>query len=186
MEETYILNLIKFINDGKIVSFPTETVYALSCDANNQNAIENIYRIKNRNKNKLFSIFLDFALLDSFVYYESKFKNLVKSELSKGTTIIFNKKNKNILPYIHSDTIGIRIPKHSFTKKLLKTLQKPLVATSVNLSGNTPLCSYEDIKNSFPQISYILNNSLLSKSKISGKPSKIISLVGGNEKIIRQ
>lgn len=185
-EKSYIFDLIKYINDGKIVSFPTETVYALSCDANNLEAIENIYKIKNRDRNKLFSVFLDFDLLDSFVCYDKdRFENVVKTELSEGTTIIFNKKSENILPYIESNTIGIRIPKHDFTRKLLKKLNKPIVATSVNLSGQNPLCDYNTIKTNFPQISYVLDNDLLLNSNISGKPSKIISLVDGAMELVR-
>lgn len=185
-QDLIINNLINHIKNGNVVSFPTETVYALSCDANNFRAIENIYNIKNRNKNKLFSIFVDFTLLNNFVVYENKLKQLINEELKNGTTIIFNKKNNDILPFIESETVGIRIPKHDFTRKLLQKIQEPLVATSVNTSGEPPLYNYYNIIENFPQIPYVVNNDLISNSEISGKPSKIISVVDGDVKILRE
>ncbi len=186
MEDILINNLVEKINKGKIVSFPTETVYALSCDVNNIESIEKIYKIKNRERHKLLSIFIDKKLLNNLVIYKNKFKNLIDEELENGTTIIFNKKNKEILKNIKSDDIGIRIPKHNFTRKLLEKLDKPIVSTSVNLSGKLPLCNYNDITENFgKEIDYVVDNRLLKNSFVNGKPSKIISIVDGNLKVLR-
>ncbi len=185
MENILINNLTEKINSGKIVSFPTETVYALSCDVNNIEAIERIYKIKNRDRSKLLSIFINKELLNNLVIYEYSFQSLIEKELENGTTIIFNKKNNDVLNNIKSNTIGIRIPKHDFTRKMLKKLNKPIVATSVNLSGELPLCNYDDIVRNFGnEIDYIIDNKLI-KSFINGKPSKIISVVDGEFKKIR-
>lgn len=185
MEDNLINDLIKYINIGKVVSFPTETVYALSCKATNIDAIEKIYRIKSRDKTKLLSIFINRDLLENLVVFEEKFKNLIMEELEIGTTIIFNKKNSEVLKNIKSNTLGIRIPKHDFTRKLLEKLNKPIVATSVNLSGKMPLCNYEDIIKNFPEIDYVVDDKLLENSFVCGKPSKIISVVDGNLKVLR-
>lgn len=180
-------NLIKNMLNGKVVSFPTETVYALSCNANDINAINKIYELKNRPKNKLFSIFVDINFLDSYVVYNSNLKDFVYNELNNGTTIIFNKKNTNILPHINSETIGIRYPKHDFTRCLLKKLGNfALVATSVNKSGKEPLCDCDKIKEQFKGIDFIVDNNLLKNSVISGKPSRIISITGNNIEIVRK
>ena len=60
--EYLVDKLIKYIDAGKVVSFPTETVYALSCDAINEKAIDKIYKIKKRDKSKLFSVFIDITI----------------------------------------------------------------------------------------------------------------------------
>ena len=183
MIDKIIDNLIINIKNGKIVSFPTETVYALSCDANNKTAIDKIYEIKNRDKNKLCSIFVDIEDIENYVYFDNK--DFVYNNLLQGNTIIFNKKN-NILPLINSNTLGIRYPKHNFTRQLLKKLKIPIIATSVNISGEKPLTNYNDIKNNFKNIDYIVDNSLLKDSIIIGKPSKIISIVDNDVKVIRE
>ena len=183
MIDKIIDNLIINIKNGKIVSFPTETVYALSCDANNKTAIDKIYEIKNRDKNKLCSIFVDIEDIENYVYFDNK--DFVYNNLLQGNTIIFNKKN-NILPLINSNTLGIRYPKHNFTRQLLKKLKIPIIATSVNISGEKPLTNYNDIKNNFKNIDYIVDNSLLKDNIIIGKPSKIISIVDNDVKVIRE
>lgn len=176
-------NLIINIKNGKTVSFPTETVYALSCDANNKSAIDKIYKIKNRDKSKLCSVFIDIEDIENYVYFDNK--DFVYDNLLQGNTIIFNKKN-NVLPLINSATLGIRYPKHNFTRTLLKKLKTPIVATSVNVSGEDPLIDYNTIKNNFKNIDYIVDNSLLKDSIIIGKPSKIISIVDNDVKVIRE
>ena len=183
MIDKIIDNLIINIKNGKIVSFPTETVYALSCDANNKSAINKIYEIKNRDKSKLCSIFVDIEDIENYVYFDNK--DFVYNNLLQGNTIIFNKKN-NILPLINSNTLGIRYPKHNFTRQLLKKLKIPIIATSVNISGEKPLTNYNDIKNNFKNIDYVVDNSLLKDSIIIGKPSKIISIVDNDVKVIRE
>ncbi len=176
-------DLIINIKNGKIVSFPTETVYALSCDANNKTAIDKIYEIKNRDKSKLCSVFIDIEDIENYVYFDNK--DFVYNNLLQGNTIIFNKKD-NVLPLINSATLGIRYPKHNFTRMLLKKLKMPIIATSVNISGEEPLIDYDIIKNNFKNIDHVVDNSLLKDSIINGKPSKVISIVNNKIKIIRE
>lgn len=176
-------DLIINIKNGKIVSFPTETVYALSCDANNKTAIDKIYKIKNRDKSKLCSVFIDIEDIENYVYFDNR--DFVYNNLLQGNTIIFNKKD-NVLPLINSATLGIRYPKHNFTRMLLKKLKIPIIATSVNISGEEPLIDYNTIKNNFKNIDYVVDNSLLKDSIINGKPSKVISIVDNDVKVIRE
>lgn len=182
--EDLVDKLIKCIDAGKIVSFPTETVYALSCDATNEKAIDKIYKIKKRDKSKLFSVFIDITLIENFVNFSDK--DFVYKNLLEGNTVIFNKKN-GVLPAIRSSTLGIRYPKHDFTRLLLKKLKNPIVATSVNVSGQEPICDYKEIVENFGEdIDFVVDNSLLSDEFMSCKPSKIISVVDGNIKIVRE
>ena len=188
MENEIIDKLIQNIVDGKIVSFPTETVYALSCNVNNIEAINKIYELKNRPKNKLFSIFVDIDFLNDYVVYDNNLKNFIYNELYDGTTIIFNKKNDKILPYIEGNTIGIRYPKHNFTRLLLKKLGNlPIVATSVNKSGEEPLCDYDKIVKNFSDIDFVVDDDLLKNDDVmSGRPSGIVSVVDGKVRSVRE
>lgn len=187
MENEIIDKLIQNIVDGKIVSFPTETVYSLSCDANNIEAINKIYELKNRPKSKLFSVFVDIDFLDDYVVYNNDLKHFIYNELYDGTTIIFNKKDDKILPYIEGNTIGIRYPKHNFTRLLLKKLGNfPIVATSVNKSGEEPLCDYGEIMKQFEYIDFVVDNGLLKNSVVGGKPSRIVSVVDGDVVVVRK
>lgn len=187
MENEIIDELIKNMINGKVVSFPTETVYALSCDANNIDAINKIYELKNRPKNKLFSVFVDIDFLDEYVVYDSDLKDFIFNELNNGTTIIFNKKNNKVLPYIEGDTIGIRYPKHNFTRLLLKQLGNfPIVATSVNKSGEMPICDYDKIVKNFSDIDFVVDNDLLKNDVMSGRPSRVVSVIDRNMVVVRE
>ena len=187
MKNEIINKLVQNIIDGKIVSFPTETVYALSCNANNINTINKIYKLKNRPKNKLFSVFVDINFLDDYVVYDNDLKDFIFNELNNGTTIIFDKKNDTVLPYIESNTVGIRFPKHNFTRLLLKKLGNfPIVATSVNKSGEEPFCNYSEIIKQFKGIDFIVDGALLCDVVCCGKSSKIVSVAGGCIEIVRE
>ena len=160
---------------NKIFIYPTDTIYGIGGNAKDIKTAEKIRKIKGRNK-KPFSIIvpsIQYILKNCEVN-----RNIIKKYLPGPYTLLLKKKDKNFLKHI-SDTeyIGIRIPKHPFTKLLQKT-KKPIITTSVNLSGEKPANSIKEINKK------ILNkvDFIIDAGKLSGNPSTIIK---GKEKIER-
>jgi len=98
----------------------------------------------------------------------AKQEKIIKQKWPGKYTFVLNKKNKK-------STIALRIPKYKFLNDLLKTINKPLAQTSVNISGQSPMSKISDIINQFRKSDVlIIDAGNLKKSK----PSKIVDLTG--------
>ncbi len=111
-----IHHALNLLNKGKIISFPTETVYGLAVNPNNNIAIKKIFLIKNRPINQHLIINIDSM---QKIYYWAKEVPRAAFLLSKyfwpGPLTIIFKKKKNISNLIANKTIGIRIPNNNLT-----------------------------------------------------------------------
>ena len=108
---------IKTLEKGGVIIYPSDTIWALGCDATNQNAINKIYKIKNRNKSIPFICLMrDYKMIQKYASINKSIINILK-KFKEPTTVVYDKA-QNLKTY--SDSIGIRIPKESFCNNLLK------------------------------------------------------------------
>jgi L-threonylcarbamoyladenylate synthase len=132
-----IKECIKALNNGGVILYPTDTIWGIGCDATNEKAIEQVYDIKNRPKNKSCIILLA-ENRDVLQYVAAPHPDIIAllDEFNKPTTVIYDGAvdlPDNLLA--EDGSIGIRIVADPFCKALIKRLGKPLVSTSANLSG---------------------------------------------------
>ncbi|CRF35305.1 translation factor Sua5 [Brachyspira suanatina] len=126
--------VIKVINDGGIVVSPTDTVYGMLADAFNTDAVNRIYTIKDREKNKpLLILSKDLESVKKFSDKEVPdiIKNNIPGELTFIVPLLEELKNK--FSYL-KDTVALRIPNDKYMQLILKATN-PLVAPSANPSG---------------------------------------------------
>ena len=127
--------------NGKIIAFPTDTVFGLGCIYDNEEAIEKIYEAKNRSISKKLPMMVsDTSMLKDYAKMNDKAKKLFDKYTPGPLTIILEYKDSN-------DTVAIRIPNDEWIIKLIKELNKPLLVTSANISGKGSLLKYEDVIN---------------------------------------
>lgn len=170
-------NLMEEILAGKILIYPTDTIYGLGCDATNEESVKKIREIKSRDKDKPLSIIApSMKWIEENCIIEESLKQSINKYLPGPYTLILKKKNSSFLPWISStETIGIRIPYHEFTKSIQQS-GVPFVTTSVNLSGEPFLIRIEDLPHEIAKkVDYIIE----SKTELSGKPSTLI--INGKE-----
>jgi L-threonylcarbamoyladenylate synthase len=132
-----VAKALKIIREGGIILYPTDTIWGIGCDATNTEAVNKIYRLKQRDEAKSMIILLDTAnRLESYV---SDINPLAYDliEYAENPLTLVLPGAKNISPaLISSDgSIGVRIAKHQFCQQLIQQLRKPLVSTSANVSG---------------------------------------------------
>jgi tRNA threonylcarbamoyl adenosine modification protein (Sua5/YciO/YrdC/YwlC family) len=129
-----IKKVIDVLKRGGLVIFPTDTVYALGCDINNNKALERIARIKGvkLEKAKLSFICHDLSNLSDHVKQinTSTFKVLKRALPGPYTFILPGSKS---LPSVFKKKkeVGIRIPNNNITLEIVKALGNPLVSTSI-------------------------------------------------------
>jgi L-threonylcarbamoyladenylate synthase len=129
---------ISFIARGEAVIIPTETIFGLTCDAENRGAIETVYRIKGRASEKPSAVFL--PSIDAIVEYaqiEYEYaKRMIHEFLPGPLTIVAKSKRKPWPGVVGEDgKVGIRVSSEPFVGMLASGAGKPLLATSANRSG---------------------------------------------------
>lgn len=126
------------LKEGKIVAFPTETVYGLGANALNTTAVENIFKAKGRpSDNPLIVHIADKEDLYRLTENISQKAEALMDKLWPGPlTLVFKK--SSIIPAIITaglDTVAVRMPEHPVARELIRLAAIPVAAPSANVSG---------------------------------------------------
>lgn len=181
------------ISNGGVVICPTDTVYGFLADASSKKAVDKIFELKKRLRSKPLPVFVkDIEMAKNIAFIDEKHEKILKKHWPGSYTFIFKRKKMCELGAhkkahlklfgIDKNTIALRISKHKFLNDLLKKINKPLVQTSVNISGNPALNNIKEIIEEFgDKVDLIINGGNLPQKK----PSKIIDLTTGKGKVLR-
>ncbi len=147
-DESSIKKAIRVLRKGGIIIFPTDTVYGIGCDINNSAAIKEIYRIKQRKRDKPLVMFLsEKSEIKNYVKELTKSSKTIIEHLIPGPlTLIFKAKTGTFPEFTgRKNTISVRVPDYPLLKKLIKKCSVPLATTSVNVSGGIPAETHKKI-----------------------------------------
>jgi len=131
-----IRQIVDLLEDGAIIIYPTDTVYAMGCDILATKSIEKIARIKGLNpKNpELSLIFHDMSQLSEYtIIRDNTLFKLLKRNLPGPFTFIVQANNQ--IPKLFKNkkkTVGIRIPDNSIVLELVKELGRPIITASIH------------------------------------------------------
>ena len=172
------------LEKGGAVVLPTETVYGLFAKALDEKAVDYVYQLKRRPRDKALN--LNVASLDDILNFSknqpSYLQKLVDSFLPGPLTIILEANDK--VPYwVNSDltTVGFRMPSHPVTLELIREFG-PLIGPSANISGQDSGVTYKEILQDFNQNVLGLEDDAF----LTGQDSTIIDLSCSKVKILRQ
>ena len=172
------------LEKGGAVVLPTETVYGLFAKALDKKAVDHVYQLKRRPRDKALN--LNVAHLDDILNFSKNqppyLQKLVDSFLPGPLTIILEANDK--VPYwVNSDltTVGFRMPSHPVTLELIREFG-PLIGPSANISGQDSGVTYKEILQDFNQNVLGLEDDAF----LTGQDSTIIDLSGSKVKILRQ
>jgi len=172
-----IKKAIKYLNNDECVAIPTETVYGLAGNAYSNKATSKIFKLKGRpKKNPLIVHYYNLNLLKKDCEINKRFLRLYKKYCPGPISFILKLKKKSLISKNvtnNKETLGVRFPKHSLTRKLLRKLKYPLAAPSANISTKISPVSKPDVIEEFgKKIKFVLDGG---QSKI-GLESTIINL----------
>lgn len=181
--ENIISKTRKVLRGGGVIAFPTDTFYGLGADPYNKGAVEKIYDIKDRERDKPLLLLVDsFKKFDDLVEKPSEAGiKLIESFWPGPLTLLFKPKhsiNKNIT----ANLIAIRQPGSSTTLKFLSALEHPLTAPSANISGDSPKTSAQQvIDNLGDKVDLILDGGTCP----GGKPSTLVDTTTTPIRLVR-
>jgi len=179
---------VQILKNGGVISFATETVYALACDASNDKAIQRIYQLKNRSQNKPIAILVkNLSTAKKFLLINKIEEKIAKKFMPGPLTIIVKKKAAaNLSPLLNNgaDEIGFRIPDDDFSLKLLKKFNGIIAATSANISDQNPAINNLEVENIFGKKIDLIIDGGTCKDKVA---STVIMVTKNHQiKIIRK
>ncbi len=132
--EKDIEKAVEVMRQGGTVIYPTETCYGIGCDALNTDAVEKVYEIKQRpREKKLTTIVASLEEAEKYCHLSEKEKTVCKAFLPGPLTLIAEKKPD--VPDVLNDAFAFRVSSHQICQQLASKLGRPVVATSANLSG---------------------------------------------------
>jgi len=172
----YLEIAVDNIIEGKIIAFPTDSVYGIGADPKNLEAVNRIFNIKFRDRSKgLILLVLDFKEAEKIAEFNELAKFLAKNFWPGLLTLILKKKESSIIPAevtAFKDTIGLRIPKNEIILNILQILKTRgyfggIIGTSANYSGEPPCTSGDEIAKKFLSPIDLIIDDGKSKSKLA-------------------
>ncbi len=178
---------IEALRTGGIILYPSDTIWGLGCDATNEAACQRISALKGRGTDKSFILLADgFPMIEKYIPEFLEVCYDLADFAEKPLTIIYPNA-KDLAPSVLAEdgSVGIRITKDPTCLKLIRSMRKPLVSTSANLSGTASPTCYDDVVAEVKSgVDAIVEMRMKEKMN---RPSQIIKIgLNGDVKILRK
>ncbi|NDW09565.1 L-threonylcarbamoyladenylate synthase [Dysgonomonas sp. 520] len=178
--------VVNVLYDGGLIIYPTDTVYAMGCDALNVKAVERICKIKgiNPDKNNLSIICYDLSNISEYAKVDNATFKLMKKNLPGPFTFILNTTSELPKIYKNRKSVGIRVPDNNIIRELVNSLGSPILTTSLKDDDEVieystdPELIYEKYKDSI--------NIIVDGGYGGVEASTIVDCTGDEPVIVRQ
>ncbi len=186
-QESFIVEVVKTLQKGGIIIYPSDTVYALGCDINNIKAMEKLAHIKKMKLDKAqFSIICnDLSHLSDFTRpIDTAVFRVLKNNVPGPFTFILEA-NKNLpLAYKGKKTIGIRVPDHPVPQLIVQKLGHPIASTSIK--DDDEILEYSTDPELIAEKYDHLVDIVIDSGYGDNMASTIVDLTSGEPEILRE
>lgn len=170
---------VKALKEGQVVAVPTDTIYGLACLAQNSDAIRRVYDIKERNGQKPLAICVG-EVQDIFKYCKVKVKEELLADLLPGpVTLVLERSavlNLDLNPF--TPLVGVRIPDHTFMRRLCQLCREPLALTSANISTQSSTVAVQEFKDLWPKLAVVVDGGPIGDQSRLGSTVVDLSVLG--------
>lgn len=170
--------------DGALIGYPTDSCYALGCDARAKRAVELLYTLKGRDHRKPFALLVPdlgdvarYAIVSNFAY------RVLRQHTPGAFTFVLPA--TRLVPELllnKQKQVGIRVPAAPAATALARALEGPLVTTTATGEAGEPLSDPREIKERYGHALALVLDAGLQE----GHPSTVVSLLGDQVEILRQ
>lgn len=179
--------IVDTLNDGGLIIYPTDTVYAIGCHGLKERAIERICKIKeiDPRKNNLSIICYDLSSISEYAKVDNNVFKLMKRNLPGPFTFILATGSKLPKIFKNRKEVGIRMPDNHIIREIARLLDAPIMTTSLPLTQGD-------------ELEYLTNPELIDERWSSvvdlivdggigdHEPSTIVNCTGDEPEIVRQ
>ncbi|MDI6759825.1 MAG: L-threonylcarbamoyladenylate synthase [Candidatus Brocadiaceae bacterium] len=174
--QEYLREAAEALRSGEVVAFPTETVYGLGVNAQDEKAVKNLYAVKQRPQEKEFArIICNLEEIDWLLeQIEAPVHQLIERFWPGPLTIVFSGYNRK--------DIGVRFPDHKVAQDLVRLSGVLVLATSANISGGPPATSAGEVMATMGGKIRLVLDGGPCRLKI---PSTVVKISKGSYQILR-
>jgi len=147
---------LKAISGGRMVIYPTDTIYGIGANATDADAVHRVNEAKGRENKPISVVVSDFAMMRQYCKTSDVPFNLLQELFPGPVTGIFLKSYDFPSGITATDTIGVRIPHHHFVLCLVRKLGFPITSTSANLSGGNPPKAIGEVPDSIKTVAEVV------------------------------
>jgi len=178
-----IKQAVDILKNGGVIVYPTDTIYGFGCDIFNKNAVDRIYKIKQKKATGFSFICPDLNEIAKYALVSDYAYKLLKRLLPGAYTFIFKATKmvpKDLIP--NKKTVAIRIPDNRVCLDIVKQLGHPIVTTSVNVTHEPHFSDPLIIDKEFgDNVDLVIDAGILAND-----PSSVIDLSGDAPVIVRR
>ncbi len=140
INDRYMEQVVEALRDGAIIIYPTDTLYAIGCDALNNQAIERICRLKgiNSQRTNLSITCCDISQAADYARIDNNAFRLLRDNLPGAFTFILPASNTLPKAFKSRKTVGIRVPDNEIAREIASRLGNPIMTTSIQWNENEP------------------------------------------------
>ena len=166
------------LKKGKIIVYPTDTVWGIGCNPFDQESVNNLFKIKGKKENGVSILLNNVNLIYEYCITSKKQKGIIEKIFPGPVTVILKSKVEFAEGVTRNGNIAIRIPKNNTSISLAK--KNPIITTSANIHG-------ENLAKDLNEAKKIFGNSCiyLDGEKPDGIEATIIDLTNDTPKIVR-
>lgn len=170
--------------DGCSIAYPTETSYALGCDATNARAVRKIFALKQREKDKPLPVIVDsLRTISKYAILNQHAVTLANKFMPGPLTLVVEMKKGALPNSLSSSGIAFRISSNHFAAALAKKLGKPIVSTSANKAGEPSIYSVKKMVSEYGgKVDFIVDAGELAPKRAS----MIVDLRGRKPVLLRK
>lgn len=176
--------LVENIKNGNLVIVPTDTVYGISADATNEEAVKKVFVAKQREKKPLIVMVSSIEMLKKYVKNINNLEQKLIDKYWPNTLTILFEKSDILSNEVTCDSplVGVRMPNNKLLLDVMNELKVPIISTSANISGNSVITSVDMIEPELKKyISYIYDDGV--KTDVA---STLVKVIGNKIQILRE
>jgi L-threonylcarbamoyladenylate synthase len=181
-----IKSAITSLTSNNLIILPTDTIYGIAANAKSDIAVQKIYDIKKRSKNKAIAIFVkNIQEIENNFYLNDLERKIINQYFPGAVTIILKPKKNKLSKFLNQndDSLAVRIPNHEFCLKLLEKFDDIMAVSSSNISGMASIKDINLLQNKFGDKVNLVIEGKISEDYLA---STIIKIEGEAIKILRQ
>jgi L-threonylcarbamoyladenylate synthase len=190
LSDADIPDIVRQLQSGKTCVYPTETCYGIGCDATNAGAVERIFVMKKRQKDKpVLMIMSDIAMAKEYVVWTPHVQTLAQRYWPGPLTIVAQAAQQTVLAAgtcAEDGSVAFRVTDHPFASALATALGAPLVSTSANIASMKSPYDVASVTDAFAQSSVQPDIIIDAGPLTEHAPSTVVSVIDGRVNVLRQ
>ena len=189
-EDTALIRALETLERDNVFVYPTDTIYGFGGNANSLKILDKLYFLKQRPENMPVSMIVrNKDMISEYAHVSITAERLIDKFLPGALTLVLPAKNK-ILPdklFNLEGFLGFRIPDHEFCRAMTRDFNRPIITSSVNLSGKAPLNDINSINDLFgKEVDLMISDPKLDSKAEPLSSTVVMILKDGSMKVLRE